>query len=175
MFVSLRSQGVRQQIHHTSVLLGTMFVAVGLRTSGRGVQHSIIIVHQTVIFALRVRVQLVVLGVPDDVVGLDDARPSRFVQGSLQLVQRVLAQYLIVEFSTAFTIKGKSLQFANGMLLPRLITIVLWTSRTKFHNGIVSFEFPLKISQVVAQHWSELSQPVEKNNRVGVKIQHALV
>ena len=172
MFVSLRSQGVRQQIHHTSVLLGTMFVAVGLRTSGR--THSII-VHQTVSFVLRVRVQLVVLGVPDDVVGLDDARPSRFVQGSLQLVQRVLAQYLIVEFSTAFTIKGKSLQFAHGMLLPRLITIVLWTSRTKFHNGIVSFEFPLKISQVVAQHWSELSQPVEKNNRVGVKIQHALV
>lgn len=174
MFVSLQSQGVRQQIHHTSVLLGTSFVAVGLCTSGCGVQHSLI-VHQTVIFVLRVRVQLEVLGVPDDVVGLDDARPSRFVQGSLQLDQRVLSQYLIVELSTAFTVKGKSLHFAHGMPLPRPITIVLWTSRTKFHNGIVSFEFLLKISQVVAQHWSEFSRPVEKNHRVGVKIQHALV
>ena len=63
-------------------LLRASFVAVRIGTRSDRIQHPVV-VDQSIILVLGMRVQLVLLGVPDNVMGLDNALPSRFAEGSL--------------------------------------------------------------------------------------------
>ena len=109
-------------------LLGTSFVAVRVGASGRGIQHPLV-VHQAVIFVLGVRIQLILLSVPDDVMGLDDARPSRFAEGALQFVQGVLTKHFVIQLRTVLAVERNSPH--NGR--STFASTQLW------HNGNVNF------------------------------------
>ena len=130
--------------------------------------------HQAIVLVRGSCGQGVLLGVAVNAVGLSDATSASFEEGVEQFVQRILLQHLVVELSSAFGVERKALDFADGFPRAGLVPVILGSTGTELHNVVLTVQFVLEIAQVVPKDGIRLVGRVEVDDRVCVKVEHAL-
>ena len=80
-----------------------------------------------------------------------------FQEGLLDFIQHVLSHDLVVELSFSLTVEAETTNFTLDVTLVGLIAIILGTTRHKFDDVIILFQFICKIAEVGAQVWVGLS------------------
>lgn len=93
------------------------------------------VIDQLVALVVGEGVQVIVFGVPDDLMGFKDLGLVWLFLRLLDLAEDVLVHDIIIQLGFAFTVESNAMGFAVLGLVP----IILWTSRHKFHNVIIVF------------------------------------
>ena len=148
-------------------------VAVRIALSRLGIHHTFA-AHQTVIFVGGSGVQGVVFGLALDGVGLSDlgdACGARFGQGSVQFIQDVLAQHLVIELRSALAVEREHSHFADGFAGPGLVAVILGPRQTELHNAVAVPQLIFEIAQVLAHGRTGLTETMRKHHRVRVEVQ----
>ena len=134
--------------------------------------HDSLVIHQLVPFVIRKGVQLVVLGIPDDLVGFDDLGLSGFQEGFLDFVEDVLSHDVIVQLALAFAVETEPPHLAFNVTKLGLVAIVLGTRRHEFRNVVVGIQFTREVPEVLAQDRVGLAFVLQEDDGVRVVIQH---
>ena len=134
--------------------------------------HDSLVIHQLVLLVLGEGVQLVVLGIPDDLVGFDDLGLSGFQEGFLDFVEDVLSHDVIVQLALAFAVETESPHLAFNVAKLGLVAIVLGTRRHEFRNVVVGIQFTREVPEVIAQDRVGLAFVLQEDDGVRVVIQH---
>ena len=145
-------------------------VAVGIALSRLGIHHTFA-AHQTVIFVGGSGVQGVVFGLALGGVGLGDACGAGFGQGSVQFVQDVLAQHLVIELRGALAVEREPSHFGDGLAGPGLVAVILGPRRAELHDAVAVPQLIFEFAQVLAQGRTGLTGTVRKHHRVRVEVQ----
>ena len=86
-----------------------------------------------------------------------------------------MTQDIIVELSHPFDVEGETADLAFYFSVLGLVTVVLRTARTEFHNMVARIEFAFEIAKVGAswgvQRW--VARTMEVDNRIGVEVENA--
>ena len=143
---------------HTRVpillLGGLVTVRIGLK--GDGINDSLV-VHQLVTLVVRTSFQLVLFGVSEDLVGIDDLGLAQFLLRVMDFVEDVLSHDLIIQLGFAFAVEAKSPHFAFDFALFGFVPIIPLTVRHEFFNVVIGVQFTGKVTEVVAQDRTGLS------------------
>ena len=115
--------------------------------------------------------QGVVFGLALDGVGLGDACGAGFGQGSVQLVQDVLAQHLVIELHGTLAVEREPSHFADGLAGPGLVAVILGPRRAELHDAVFVPQLIFEFAQVLAQGRTGLTGAVRKHHRVRVEVQ----
>ena len=140
---------------------------------GGGINDSLV-VYQLVTLVVREGEELVGFGASDDLVGFDDLGLARLVLRVLEFVEHVLAHDVIVELGFALAVETEPAHLAFDFAPLGLVAVILGTSRDKFGDVIVCFQFTGELSEVVSQRRVGLSGFLEIDDRVGVEVEHPL-
>ena len=106
-----------------------------------------------------------------DGVGLGDACGAGFGQGSVQLVQDVLAQRMVIELRCSLAVEREPLHFADGLAGPGLVAVVLGPRRAELLDAVAVPQLIFEFAQVLPQGRTGLTGTVHKHHRVGVEVQ----
>ena len=150
---------------------GLISVGVGLESGG---VNDSLVVDQLVTLVVREGEELVGLGVSDDLVSFDDLGLARLVLRVLDFVEHVLAHDVIVELGFALAVEPEPAHLALDFPVLGLVPVILGTSRDKFGDVIVRFQFAGELAEVVSQRLVGLSGFLEIDDRVGVEVEHPL-
>ena len=101
-------------------------ISIGVRLECAGINHSLV-VHQAVIFFFWIRVQLIGLRVPYDVVGFVDGGLTWFQEGLLDFIQDILTHDAIIQLGFALTVETKTSNLALHLAFLCGVTIILGT------------------------------------------------
>ena len=137
----------------------------------RGGIDDSLVVHQLVTLVVRTSFQLVLFGVSEDLVGIDDLGLARFLLGVLDFVEDVLSHDVIIQLGFAFAVELEPPHFAFDFALFGFVPIILGTARHEFFHVIVVVQFTCKVAEVIAQDRAGLSLLFYVNDRVGVIVQ----
>ena len=89
--------------------------------------------------------QGVVFGLALDGVGLGTVCGAGFGQGSVQLVQDILVQHIVIELRCSLAIEREPLHFADSLAGLGLIAVILGPRRAELHDAVavpqLIFEF----------------------------------
>ena len=114
--------------------------------------------------------QGVVFGLALDGVGLGDACGAGFGQGGVQLVQDVLAQYMVIELCGSLAVEREPSHFADGLAGPGLVAVILGPRRAELHDAVAVPQLIFEFAQVLAQGRTSLTGTVRKHHRVRVEV-----
>ena len=134
--------------------------------------HDSLVVDQLILLVLGEGVELVVLGIPDDLVCFDDLGLSGFQEGLLDFVEDVLSHDVIVQLALAFAVEAESPHLTLGVPFVGLVAIVLGTRRHEFRNVVVGIQFTREVTEVIAQGGVGLAFVLQEDDGVRVVIQH---
>ena len=137
---------------------------------GGRIYHSLV-VDQLILLVLGEGVELVVFGIPDDLVGFDDLGLSGFQEGLLDFVEDVLSHDVIVQLALAFAVEAEPPHLAFNVTKLGLVAIVLGARRHEFRNVIVGIQFTREVPEVIAQDRVGLSFVLQEDDGVRVVIQ----
>ena len=141
---------------------------IGLESDG--IDDSLV-VHQLVTLVVWEGEEIVGFGVSDDLMSFDDLGLARLFLRLLDFVEDALAHDLVIQLGFALTVETEPADLALDFTVLGLVAVVLRTSR---HELVVGFQFTDELAEVVSQRRVGLSRFLEKDDGVGVKIQHAL-
>jgi len=114
---------------------------------------------------------LVLFGVSEDLVGIDDLGLARFLLRVLDFVEDVLSHDVIIQLGFAFTVQVEPPHFAFDFAVLGGVPVILGTARHEFFNVIVVVKFTRKVAEVIAQDRAGLPLLFYVNDRVGVIVQ----
>ena len=118
-------------------------VTIGISVEGDGIYNSLV-VHQLVPFVIGEGVELIAFRIPDNLVGFDELRLAWFLLRLLEFVQDILTHDVIIQLRFAFAVEAEASDFAFDFAFLCGVTIILGTSRHKFHNVVVVVQFTRK-------------------------------
>ena len=101
-------------------------VTIGISKEGLRI-HDSLVVDQLILLVLGEGVELVVFGVPHNLVCFDDLGLTRVLLRLLDFVENVLSHDVIVQLALAFAVEAESPYFAFDVPLVGLVAIVLGT------------------------------------------------
>ena len=127
-----------------------------------------LVIHQLVTLVVGEGEETVGFGVSDDLVGFDDLGLERLFLRLLDFVEDVLTHDLVIHLGFALAVETEPTDLALDF------AVLLRTSRHKFCDVVVGFQFTGELAELVSQKRDGLSQFLEIDDGIGVKIQHAL-
>jgi len=133
-----------------------LLVSIRVGLKGVGI-HDSLVVHQLVPFVLRMSVDGIVLGFPDDLMGFDHLNLLGFEEGLLDFVLDILTHHIIIELGLAFTVESEPSDLTFDLSLIGLIAVVFGSPDHKFFDVLILFQFTRKIAQVRTQVRVELT------------------
>ena len=133
-----------------------------------------LVVHQLVTLVVWEGEEFVGFGVSNDLVGFDDLGLARLFLRLLDFLENVLAHDVIVQLGFALAVKTEPAHLALDFPVLGLVAVILGTSRHEFGDVIVRFQFTGELTEVVSQRRVGLSRFLEIDDRVRVKVEHAL-
>ena len=133
--------------------------------------HDSLVVDQLILLVLGEGVELVVLGIPDDLVCFDDLGLSGFQEGLLDFVEDVLSHDVIVQLALAFAVEAEPSHLAFNVTKLGLVAIVLGARRHEFRNVVVGIQFTREVAEVIAQDRVGLAFVLQEDDGVRVVIQ----
>jgi len=120
------------------------------------------------------RVDGIVLGFPDDLMGFDHLNLSGFQEGSLDFVLEILTHDVIIELGFPLTVESEPSDLTFDVSLIGLIAVVFGTPADKFDDEVVLAQFTRKLAEVRTQVWIGLSFVCVVDDGVGIVIQDTL-
>ena len=148
-------------------------ISVGIGLESDSINDSLV-VHQLVTLVVWEGEEFVGFGVSNDLVGFDDLGLARLFLRLLDFLENVLAHDVIVQLGFALAVKTEPAHLALDFPVLGLVAVILGTSRHEFGDVIVRFQFTGKLTEVVSQRRVGLSRFLEIDDRVRVKVEHAL-
>ena len=137
--------------------------------------HYSLVVHQLVPFVLRMRVDGIVLGFPDDLMGFDHLNLSGFQEGFLDFVLDILTHDVVVELGLAFAVESEPSDLTFDVSLIGLIAVVFGTPAHKFFDVLIGTQFGGEVTQIVTKSRVELTGfLLQVDDGVGIVIQDTL-
>ena len=133
-----------------------------------------LVLHQLVTLVVWEGEEMVGFGVSNDLVSFEDLGLARLFLRLLDFLENVLTHDVIVQLGFALAVDTEPTDLALDFPVLGLITVILRASRHEFGDVIVRFQFTGKLTEVVSQRRVGLSRFLEIDDRVRVKIQHAL-
>ena len=145
-------------------------VTIGISKEGLRI-HDSLVVDQLILLVLGEGVELVVFGIPDDLVCFDDLGLTRPLLRLLDFVEDVLSHDVIVQLALAFAVEAETPHLAFDVTQFGLVAIVLGTRRHEFRNVVVGGQFTREVTEVIAQDRVGLAFVLQEDDGVRVVIQ----
>jgi len=95
------------------------------------------------------RVDGIVLGFPDDLMGFDHLNLSGFQEGFLDFVLDILTHDVLVELGLAFAVESEPSDLTFDVSLIGLIAVVFGTPAHKFFDVLIGTQFGGEVTQIV--------------------------
>ena len=133
-----------------------------------------LVVHQLVTLVVWEGEELVGFGVSDDLVSFDDLGLARLFLRLLDFIENVLTHDVVVQLGFALAVETEPAHLALDFAILGLVAVILGASRHEFGDVIVRFQFTGELTEVVSQRRVGLSRFLEIDDRVRVKVEHAL-
>ena len=153
--------------------LASGLISVGIGLESVRINDSLV-VHQLVTLVVWEGEEMVGFGVSNDLVSFEDLGLARLFLRLLVFLENVLTHDVIVQFAFALAVETEPTDLALDFLVLGLVTLILGDSRHEFGDVIVHFQFTGELTEVDSQRRVGLSRFLEIDDRVRVKIQHAL-
>ena len=151
--------------------MGLISIGIGLESDR--IDDSLV-VYQLVTLVVWEGEEIVGFGVSNDLVGFDDLGLARLFLRLLDFLENVPTHDIIVQLGFALAVETEPTDPALDFTILGLVPVILGASRHEFGDVIVRFQFTGELTEVVSQRRVGLSQFLEIDDRVRVKVKHAL-